>query len=260
MLLNVFVFAVAFGLNGTIESFVGWAYGSNQLKECGMHLNRGRVIVTTLLIPTFIMFIWIDRILIALAQDEAVSRIARNYVLMCLPGVIALVQFDSVKRFLQTIHKSFVSTATQCTTTVLHVAWCIIFIRVLDLGVAGAALALNTTYIINFLIQEGYIRFWDWDFFSQFMQPLFQRSSFSWEGAKEFLKLGVPGTMMQCAEWWAFEVLAIFAGILGPHHLAAQVSIINIIGMVYMIPLGIQFAASASVGGMVGAGNVKMAK
>ena len=45
--------------------------------------------------------------------------------------------------------------------------------------------------------------------------------------------------MMQCAEWWAFELLAIFAGMLGPHHLAAQVAVINILGLIYMVPLGI---------------------
>ena len=28
MLLNVFVFAVSMGMNGTIESFVGWSYGA----------------------------------------------------------------------------------------------------------------------------------------------------------------------------------------------------------------------------------------
>ena len=66
------------------------------------------------------------------------------------------------------------------------------------------------------------------------------------------MRLGVPGTMMLCAEWWVFELLAIFAGMLGAHHLAAQVAVINIIGLIFMVPLGIQFVASANVGEMVG--------
>lgn len=81
----------------------------------------------------------------------------------------------------------------------------------------GAALALNITYMSNYVAQEVYIRAVDWDFFKEFMQPIFTRESFNWAGCKEFLRLGVPGTMMQCAEWWAFELLAIFAGILGTH-------------------------------------------
>ena len=44
---------------------------------------------------------------------------------------------------------------------------------------------------------------------------------------------------MQCFEWWAFELIAIFAGLIGVKELAAQVAVINVIGFVYMIPLGV---------------------
>ena len=57
---------------------------------------------------------------------------------------------------------------------------------------------------------------------------------------------------MQCFEWWCFEVLAIFAGMLSNAELGAQVAIINIIGLLYMVPLGVQFAASALVGISIG--------
>ena len=124
-------------------------------------------------------------------------------------------------------------------TTVLHLGWGYLFIIYLDMGVLGAAIALNITFCVNFLVQEFFIRFIDWPFFKDFITPFFQRSTLNWIGTKEFLKLAVPGTMMQCAEWWAFEVLAIFAGILGKHQLAAQVAIINIIGLIYMVPCGV---------------------
>lgn len=109
------------------------------------------------------------------------------------------------------------STTTQCITTLLHIGWGYLIIVQWDMGVGGAALALNITYCTNFLAQEVYIHIVRWRFFKDYMQPLFHSDSFNWEGAKEFLKLGVPGTMMQCAEWWAFELLAIFAGMLGKH-------------------------------------------
>ena len=99
----------------------------------------------------------------------------------------------------------------------LHIGIGYLFIIYLDLGVFGAASALNLTFCTNFFVQEFYIRFIDWAFFRNFIQPLFHRSSFNWKGTVEFLKLAVPGTMMQCAEWWAFEFLAIFAGLLGKH-------------------------------------------
>lgn len=104
MLINIFVFATSQGLNGTIETFVSRDFGAGNLaaqngnqgmagrkyKECGIHLNRAKVIITLVLLPIFIAFFWADKILIALAQDAVISRMARNYVMLSLPGVFAL--------------------------------------------------------------------------------------------------------------------------------------------------------------------------
>ena len=65
---------------------------------------------------------------------------------------------------------------------------------------------------------------------------------------------------MNCAEWWVFELLAIFAGMLGTHQQAAQVAFQNIVALLYTIPLGVQFAASALVGTKVSQGNVEQAQ
>jgi len=55
------------------------------------------------------------------------------------------------------MHKSVVSTVTQFATTALHIGWGYLFIIHLDLGVAGAALALNLTYCLNCFAQELYV-------------------------------------------------------------------------------------------------------
>jgi len=100
MLLNVFVFAFTNGLNGTIETFVAWSYGRNEKAMCGTHLNRARVIVTTILAPVIIFFCFIDKVLISCKQDPEIAVIARNYCVWTIPGWFCLVQFDSTKRFL----------------------------------------------------------------------------------------------------------------------------------------------------------------
>ena len=100
MLLNVLIFAITMGLNGTIESFVAWSFGQNQKSMCGIHLNRARIIVTAYLIPITILFLFMDRILIACAQDPEISRTARDYIVWTAPGWLCLVHFDCTKRFL----------------------------------------------------------------------------------------------------------------------------------------------------------------
>lgn len=128
----------------------------------------------------------------------------------------------------------------------------------MQLGVFGAAMALNITYIANFLLQEIYIRVILREELMPFSAKLLQKETF--RGWFTFLKLGVPGTLMQCFEWWAYEVLAILAGLLGTLQLAAHVAVINVCALVFMIPLGIQFTASGLVGASIGANNPSQAK
>lgn len=124
MLINIFCFAFSQGLNGTIESFVSRDFGEGNLamengeenkatrkyKECGIHFNRARVIISIMMLPIFIAFFWADSILISLKQDPLISQMARNYVVLALPGIYALIQFDCRKRWLQSLMYSHVST------------------------------------------------------------------------------------------------------------------------------------------------------
>jgi MATE family multidrug resistance protein len=65
---------------------------------------------------------------------------------------------------------------------------------------------------------------------------------------------------MLCFEWWAFELLAIFSGLLGVKQLAAEVVVINMTTFVFMLPLGISYAASGLTGLYLGEGRISKAK
>ena len=67
------------------------------------------------------------------------------------------------------MQKSVISTTAQCIATFLHIGWGYLLIIYLDWGVAGASLALNITYVTNYLIQELYIRTCGWSYFQKFM-------------------------------------------------------------------------------------------
>ncbi|CAM9301345.1 unnamed protein product, partial [Heterosigma akashiwo] len=44
----------------------------------------------------------------------------------------------------------------------------------------------------------------------------------SLKGWRQFFKLGIPGALMICLEWWCFELLVLCAGVLGTNFAAAQ--------------------------------------
>ena len=258
MLINVCCFATCWGFNGTIETYVSQSFGSNNTYMCGVQLNRGRIIATIMFVPIAVLFYFVDNVLIAVAQDPEISRIARNYITWSLPGLYCVCQFDACKRYLQSMRFSFVSTYTQIITTLLHFFWTTLFISWLDLGVLGASIALNITYCSNFILQELYIHVYKREFFKPYKAPIFEEESFLDWGA--YLKLAVPTTFLMCIEWWAFEFVIIFSGILGVKQLAAMVAVMNVNSFVFMFPLGCQFAASALVGNALGKGQKSQAK
>ena len=57
---------------------------------------------------------------------------------------------------------------------------------------------------------------------------------------------------MLCFEWWVFELLAIFSGLMSVEALAAEVIVVNIVTLVFMVPLGTAYAASAFTGYFLG--------
>ncbi len=66
MLINVMGMAVIFGFNGAIETLVSQAYGFGKYKLCGVFLNRGKSVVTAILIPIIVLFVYSDKILIGI--------------------------------------------------------------------------------------------------------------------------------------------------------------------------------------------------
>ena len=65
---------------------------------------------------------------------------------------------------------------------------------------------------------------------------------------------------MLCAEWWAFEVLTILAGVIGVLPLASLTICLNMHALLFRVPLGITEATGALLGNSVGANNVRLAK
>ena len=144
----------------------------------------------------------------------------------------------------------------QLITTILHFVWCQYFISHKGLREVGAAIATNITYILNMLLSDIWIRVKQNDY----KDMIFWYDKTCHQNLGTFLKIGVPGMLMLCFEWWAFELLAIFTGLLGVNELAAEVVIINMVSFIFMLPLGISYSASALTGNYLGEGKIDLAK
>jgi multidrug resistance protein, MATE family len=92
--------------------------------------------------------------------------------------------------------------------------------------------------------------------------PSVQRTLQPWskdalKGWGQFVSLGLPGTVMLCSEWWAYEVLNLFASFKPTEAVgaavAAQTIILQTASLVFMIPLGLGVASASLVGNAIGA-------
>lgn len=100
MLINVLCFAIVQGLNGALETLVSQSYGAEKYQECGIFLNRGKVVASMVMLPIVVIYYFSDKILIALNQDAEIAYIARRYCCTLIPGIWAQAMFDATRKFM----------------------------------------------------------------------------------------------------------------------------------------------------------------
>jgi MATE family multidrug resistance protein len=93
------VFAIFTGMNGAIESLVSVAYGREEYKQCGLHLQSSRIINTVFLIPIIIVLLFTKYILVAMGMNVEVATYAQEYLIYAIPGLWAMMLLDSARRF-----------------------------------------------------------------------------------------------------------------------------------------------------------------
>jgi len=117
------------------------------------------------------------------------------------------------------------------------------------LGIKGAAVATLGTNIVMFAIMTLYAvaqkDLKDFEVLNRFWQP-------DWQALGEVFRLGWPISLTLLAEVSLFAFSTIMMGWLGVIVLAAHGIALQVISVIFMIPLGLTFAATVRVGRAVG--------
>ena len=155
--------------------------------------------------------------------------------------------FDATRKFLSAQLETTIPLVTQVITLVFHFFWCWLFITHLGMKEGGAALATNITYIANMIVCDV------WCLSNPSIRKTYTRPDIrAFHELCHYIKIAIPGACMLCFEWWVFELLAIFSGLMSVEALAAEVVIVNIVTFIFMMPLGTSYAASALTGVFLG--------
>ncbi len=253
--LNMTSFSFVLGLASALETFCSQAFGRGDLVLCGAHHNRARVIIFLCTLPCALVQWYTGSILSAFGLDAELTEYTGQYVRNLVPGFIIFVQFEITRRFVISQNLFALPTYVICLTTCLHMVWSYLFIIVLDCGFMGACYATNITWVLDFGLLTGYIQYTGCCEESWFLP-----GREAMKGWGSFFKIGIPSAAMLIVEWWGTELMAVEAAYLDPIQMAANVSMMNLMAIVFMIPSGISTTACILVGTAIGAKNSYNAK
>ena len=152
-----------------------------------------------------------------------------------MPAVYFYGQYDLQKRWLACMRLTFYPMVFMLVGSAFHILLCLTFAIWLDYGIIGLGIAMT--------IRDFSLMAMTWIYgncSSKVRHILMPYDREALRGWGEYLSISLPATAMLCAEWWALEVLAILAGILGVIQLASQIINFNMISILLTTSLGVQ--------------------
>ncbi|XP_076832821.1 multidrug and toxin extrusion protein 1-like isoform X2 [Brachyhypopomus gauderio] len=248
--INVTTAATGLGLALACDTLVSQTFGSKNLLQVGVILQRGILILLLFCLPCWALLINTQSLLLLLGQEPEVARIAHIYVVAYLPAVPAMFLYQLQLSYLQNQGVILPQMYASVLANLMNVLANYVLLFWWDLGVHGSAIANSFAQVFSCFALFSYIR----------LKKLHVNTWGGWSSESlqdwgAYMKLALPSTLMTCFEWWIYEIGGFLAGMLGEIDLAAQHVVIMLAYINYMIPLGLQGVACVRVGNALGAGD-----
>ena len=256
--INATGYILGMGFLGGVDTLCSRSFGAREFKIMSIYCN-----ISTLVMNIFFLLISIpciifsESFLLAIGQTPNLSYLSCQFSKAMIPSLIFGMLYNIYLRYLQAQDIFFPGMIITLVSAFLHPLWCWVFIVSLDMGLIGAAIALGVTQFINYVLILIYIH---WKKPNKDEVSFFSSSTFNLFFILEFAKYALPSAVLFAADWIGFDILTIMASYLRKVDLAANICLFNFMTLIFMIPMGISFAASTFVGNAIGGGNTDVAK
>lgn len=254
--IQLFAYGLMLGMGSAVETLCGQAYGAHRYEMLGVYLQRSTVVLTLTGLPVTLIYVFSKKILVALGESTAVASSAAIFVYGLIPQIFAYAVNFPIQKFLQS--QSIVSPSAYISAATLGVHLMLSWVTVyrMGLGLVGASLVLSLSWWIIVVGQLVYI------LMSEKCRSTW--SGLRWEafnGLWEFVKLSAGSAVMLCLETWYMQILVLISGLLDNPELSldALAVCLGVNGLMFMVSVGFNAAASVRVGNELGAGNPKSA-
>ncbi|KAJ4714896.1 Protein DETOXIFICATION [Melia azedarach] len=254
---NITGYSVISGLSTGMESISSQACGAKQWPLMGQTLQRTIVILTLVCIPISLFWLNFEPILLVCGQEPVISSIASTYLAFSLPDLFFQSFINPLKIYLRTQNITFPLMLSAAFALALHAPINYILVYHFNLGIQGIAVAVAVTDLNLLLTLVLYLCFsgicrkswqgWSLECFDEWI-PI--------------LGLAIPSCISVCLEWWWYELMIVFSGLLADaaEAVATMGIIIQATALVYIFPSSMSLAVSTRVGNELGANQPIKAK
>ncbi|WCJ20229.1 MATE efflux family protein [Euphorbia peplus] len=254
--IQLIAYGLMLGMGSAVETLCGQAYGAHKKDMLGIYLQRATIVLTITGIPLAAIYVLSKPILLLLGEPKDVAAAAAIFVYGLIPQIFAYAVNFPIQKFLQAQSIVNPSAIISAATLGVHMLLSWVAIYKLGMGLIGASLVLSLSWWIIVTGQILYI------VKSDKCKETWRGFDFlAFSGIWEFVKLSTGSAVMLCLETWYYQILMLVAGLLENPEIAldslAVCMAVN--GLLFMVSVGFNAAASVRVSNELGAGNPKSA-
>ncbi|KAF4616349.1 hypothetical protein D9613_008614 [Agrocybe pediades] len=256
MTASVSGFSILQGFASALDTMLPSAWTSPQPHLVGLWSQRMTVVMFASLIPMFLIWFNAESLLLFLKQDPEVAHLASIYLRWVSLGLPAYAFNCISRRYFQSQGLFAVPTRIVFVVAPINALlnWLLVWgPKPMRLGFIGApiatAISFNLISLMSIIYGIVFTPKTAW-------YPL-SRRMFTSLGV--LVQLGLSGVGQTASEWWAWELVALAASLLGPVALATQSVLLVSCSTTFQAPFALSVATAVRIGNLLGEGKGKRA-
>jgi multidrug resistance protein, MATE family len=258
MSVSIIIYGALFGLIGPIGYFIGTAYGANDAKKISEVIKHGVVLGVLAGVIGFVLMALGLLVLPYLGQPPEVLDIITPFWLLTGASMIPFFTSFVFKQFYDSTNKPWTGTALSLIPVIVYIplTWILVTgqLGLPALGLTGAGLsAVLSGFVgvvataLHFYLTPAHVPY-------RVASP-WRRAAFS-----EQLREGLPMGVQYFLEGGAITVAGVLIGLLGATALAANQIVFSVLGILWIVPIGMSAAVGIRVAQAAGGGEKQRAR
>lgn len=241
------------GLISGVSPLVAEAYGAGQTQRIGQLTRHGLWIALILSIPGMQVIAHLDGLMRQFGQTETTVILSDTYLSVIAWGLFPAIAFAALRGCIVALSQARPVMVIVVTATLFNIIGNYVLgfgkFGFPQLGIAGLAIASIGAHWIMFLSLLGYMVWHQ----SLLKYSLFQSlHRFEPRIIQQLLWVGGPIGIAAILEYGLYATTSFFMGALGTPVLAANQVVQQTVVIIFMVPLGMSFAATVRVGQWLG--------